>query len=851
MKKFAFLIVICLAIIYVLSVGKTIWNKELSEARKEVKLVNWAYVLGDMPFQQMGQPEWTSKEAQANSEWRQVKAGQGFHDTPKSAGSLYWLTTKLPNQEWRDPSLFLLIYGNYEIYLDHKLIYRYGELNDDGKLSYHGTPNRLITLPQNIENHTLFIRVQATRDRVGTAGTVWYGNKSDIVLSLIKEEFFPVALSVLYALSGCTALFFYIKSRKYLELFGFGWFTTCFGVYMFARIDFKDFYLDAPLFWSWVELLSLFLGTAGFIYFAEQVVGAGRWFILRILWMLILLYIIGVILLCTLGFFSIQDTLFPFQILMILAAILTLGVVVLQVRKENKEAQWVLLCIVEVTVCGLHDVLSYSLFVTNPISIVHVGLFVQLFFLCLVLRYRLTNALLTYAEKLERTNGELSRYDQLKDHFLATTSHELRTPLHGIIGLAQSLLDETQGQARRKLEVIVTNGKRLNTLVEQILQFKSLKEPNLVLTKSIFNLRTTIENMLLLLEPLKKPNVRFLHVIPDISIYADEGVIQQILNNLIGNALKFTESGYIRITATYEQDQLFLSVEDTGKGIPQDQWEFIFEEFYQSQLPKNRHDSGTGLGLPITKRLLMLHGGNISFQSRLGLGTTFICSIKADVLRENECNHKFVPDYSAAVFPFVHAQQATILVVDDEEMNLQVIESFLNKVPQWKLVFASSGEEAISLASSIYPDLILMDVMMPGQDGFEVCQLLRETPPVEDLKIILLTAKGMEAAGKGYKVGADEYLTKPIDRMELIHRVHAHLQARWFMRKERQRCFTDRQVEFLKLAFEHQAENKEALADKLYVKYETIKKDVKKINQHFASRTFTEAAVIAKRSNII
>ncbi|MCD1258130.1 response regulator [Paenibacillus athensensis] len=837
---------ICVILILTFSIGQSVWQSDLTEDGTFIKLTDWQYRLGDSPLDAAGRLVWAEPDG-PDAGWSPLAGTKASIDD--SPHGMEWLRVRLPERQWKDPALYFLIYGNYEMYVDGKLFYRYGDIVPEGRGPYIGTPNRIVELPPDSAGKMLYIRAQATR--LGPNGSKLVSDYADIVVMLGRKEFPYILLGVIYMLAGVIAWCLYSVQRKHNMMYGFGWFTFCIGLYLLCRTDFKDLYLDAPLGWSYVELASLYGGTVGFIYFTECVAGSGPLSVLRKLWQLGLSYAVGSFAASLLFGFSIAKTLAPFQYYMMAAAFVCVVVVSFQAIRKNMEARLMCIGIALLALCGVNDVLWITDIVPVPFTMLHGGLLALLFILVVLLRQVWLATVEAYAAELERKNAELSKYDKLKDHFLANTSHELRTPLNGIIGIAQALAAESAGSARKNLEVIIASGMRLNHLINDILDLNSLKNHPILLNRQLFNLKLTVDNLFILLHPLKKPGVDFVNEVPNLSILADESRIQQILNNLLGNALKFTVSGTITVTASVkDNDRLELIVSDTGTGIAADQLDLIFEEFHQA--PAAQADArGRGLGLPITKRLVELHDGTIRVESQLNAGSRFICLFTAPVYAADPALQPPEAGAGALLEPVVHPEKATILVVDDEESNVQVIRQVLSRVPQWRLVVAANGEEALRLAESEYPDLILLDVMMPGMDGFEVCRLLRESPPADDLKIIFLTAKGMQEAQKGYNVGANEYLCKPIDRLELIHRINAHLQSRWFLRKERQQAFTERQLEFLRLAFEHQADSKEDLANRLFVKYETIKKDVKKINQFFGSRTYLEAAVQAKKRNMI
>lgn len=398
----------------------------------------------------------------------------------------------------------------------------------------------------------------------------------------------------------------------------------------------------------------------------------------------------------------------------------------------------------------------------------------------------------------------LTDLDKLKDEFLANTSHELRTPLNGIIGLAESLIDGATGElapkTRYNLAMIVASGNRLASLVDDILDFAKLKNKGLVLRKKALDLHVLVDIVLTLSQPLvaKKP-MHFVNRVPaDLPpVYADEDRLMQIFYNLIGNAAKFTDRGSIIISAEADDDVITVHVIDTGIGIPADKLTDIFSSFQQVEGTSDRMQGGTGLGLPITRQLVELHGGEMTVESLFGQGSRFSFTLPlgampdhvADSAPTEEANSHSLPAYGhlltsvdnsvQPVLATATGNQEHILIVDDDPINRQVLVNYL-AMRNYRVTEASSGEEAIKLVEQgERVDLVLLDIMMPRLSGYQTCKILRESHPAHELPIILLTARRqMSDLVMGFDVGANDFLTKPIAKEELLARVATHLQLR-------------------------------------------------------------------------
>jgi len=403
------------------------------------------------------------------------------------------------------------------------------------------------------------------------------------------------------------------------------------------------------------------------------------------------------------------------------------------------------------------------------------------------------------AEREASINERLRRVDQLREEFLANTSHELRTPLHGIIGLAESMNDGASGtlsaNARQNLDLIIASGRRLSAMVNDILDFSSLKHDSMSLVQRPVDLRPLVDIVLALSQPLigHKPIVVRNDVRADLPMaHADEARVLQILHNLVGNAIKFTDAGEVVVDATIDGGMLMVSVRDTGIGIAETDQARIFESFEQADGGITRRHGGTGLGLAIARQLVRLHGGTITVVSRPGEGAQFQFTLpmSTDAARAPDVIHPATPrvddrpdtegtpdtsDADDAVGMAPPTRDFTILVVDDDPINRRVLMNHL-ALDGYRLLEAADGAEALDRVRSESPDLLLLDVMMPRLSGFDVCRTLREELPATRMPVIYLTARAQVVdIVAGFDSGANDYLAKPVARAELLARVRTHL----------------------------------------------------------------------------
>jgi signal transduction histidine kinase/serine phosphatase RsbU (regulator of sigma subunit) len=423
---------------------------------------------------------------------------------------------------------------------------------------------------------------------------------------------------------------------------------------------------------------------------------------------------------------------------------------------------------------------------------------------------RLAYSFNTMAREVQTREMSLQQANRLKDEFLANTSHELRTPLNGIIGLAESLIDGATGElpsaTRSNLAMIISSGRRLASLVNDILDFSKLRHKNLELQLKPVDLRSIADVVLTLSQPLVGgKDIQLVNAIPETlpPANADENRLQQIFHNLIGNAIKFTESGTVEVSAAMvdrsggneadrDKEQLAITISDTGIGIPEDKFDRIFESFEQAEGSTAREYGGTGLGLAVTKQLVELHEGRIYVKSEVGKGSQF--TVTLPIARGSVAQSRSVPAVSESQSSISLATQNVtyrqdsiegnkptikVLIVDDEPINRQVLINHLS-VYGYTITQASNGLEAIALIEGgLKPDVILLDVMMPKMTGYEVTKKLRERFPSTEMPILLLTAKTqVQDIVMGLNIGANDYLAKPIAKDELMARIGTQINMR-------------------------------------------------------------------------
>lgn len=372
-------------------------------------------------------------------------------------------------------------------------------------------------------------------------------------------------------------------------------------------------------------------------------------------------------------------------------------------------------------------------------------------------------------DQLERTIEEAEKTSQTKSKFIASLNHELRTPLNGVMGMANLLMDtQLDDRQRQYVETIVTSTNMLLTLVNDVLDVSKIASGKLEIEKVEFNLNNILTNTQNILKPIAaSKGLDFTYEIEDgipVDLIGDQVRLQQILVNLINNAIKFTDQGFVRVsvkTNTVEPEQTILHfrVSDSGIGIPADVIPKLFQDFTQASASTVRTHGGTGLGLSICKKLVALMGGDIGVQSS-EKGSTFWFTLPFPMIKREDV--PTAPDLTATI------PHLNILVAEDNVINQQVIQGILANIGQ-KVTIAKDGQVALNLISQGTFDLVFMDINMPEMDGTEATRKLREIDAYKDLPIIAFTADTITTSKSEFiNLGFTDVASKPVVKQELI-----------------------------------------------------------------------------------
>ncbi|MDD8018017.1 MAG: response regulator [Bacteroidota bacterium] len=411
--------------------------------------------------------------------------------------------------------------------------------------------------------------------------------------------------------------------------------------------------------------------------------------------------------------------------------------------------------------------------------------------------------------ELNTKNSELEKAYRVKSEFLASMSHELRTPLNSIIGFSSVLLgpnsDPLTQDQRKALEKVLKNGRHLLQLINDILDFSKLESGRMSINIEADDVENVVSSSVMTIESLAK--AKEVSVVQTISpnlplLQTDVLKIKQILVNLLSNAVKFTEQGEITVSVTQRNDMLVFAVKDSGIGIEQKNYEKVFEEFQQIDNSNTRKYKGTGLGLPISRRLARLLGGDLTVESEFGKGSTFILTVPSTYveIKEDQTVHvvrkeeKQVPPAQEKIIapvlatpPLVQTPKPSVVVdeipsnkiqvlcIDDDPEVIEILKSYL--VPEgFSVVEANSGDEGIAKAEKLLPAIITLDIMMPHKDGWQVLRELKQNPKTKSIPVVIHSI--IENRPLALSLGAVDVITKPTDSMKLLSLIKREYHAK-------------------------------------------------------------------------
>ncbi len=757
-----------------------------------------------------------------SSKWSPLDKFSDHQTELQAANQIITYKTTLPTTNCKSCAIYIANRG-YEIEIDGKLVATAG----GGIKPVHfpmGKSQNLVHLDANEDGKTILIRMNNSVRKNVLELPIQYGQSENIIKNHMVEDAFTIRMAEFVIMVSIISLIMYFSMNRNYTYLTFAIAALNIGIFMFVRTP------TSTLIWFESSPLSDILEYFG-IYFlpitcwnyVRSIVSAPNWLHRLNLW-IPSLFIVWILINWTLEGVPPFDFVMTGELILLFSFLCIISLLLFHGLKGDQNARLIGLLL------GISGFLAIIETMTYVIGLPRINLtaFSSAFFiasqLCIFLNrvQRLNKHLNEQKIHLQNLNERLTNLNQLKDEFIANTSHELRTPLHGMIGLADAMLDGGSGTltpaAKKNLEMIIASGRRLTNLVNDLLDFAKIRSNGLQLVIQPLHIFELIDSVVTMAKPTlgNKPVVLSNRIQMNTPlILADENRMQQMLHNLVGNAIKFTTSGRIEIAATWNEENVAITVLDTGIGIPAHKINQIFESFEQADGAIAREYGGTGLGLAITKQLALLQKGTIDVKSSVGDGSVFTLILpRATDTRINpttstEGTDNITSTGSSALSDFellqlqrfntstvVHQEiirniveetddsislqetKAVIWCVDDEPVNLQVLKNHLLMEGYDAHLF----NDAIELLNAMetterFPDLMIVDVMMPYMSGFELTRKLREQHHASELPIIILTAKSQsEDIIEGFTAGANDYIIKPFVKSELLARMELHLQ---------------------------------------------------------------------------
>ena len=787
------------------------------ETNQSELTTNWYYRWGDSPRNPDGTLSWLTEPPGGASGWLPQLSFQ----QPFLVGDdhFVWLAISLPPVTSVSDSLYLPgIDQLFEAYVQGERIYTFGNLDQVDERRFLGWGWHLLPLQPEWSGQTLFLRIYSEDATIGLIGKPLLTNGQALKLQILQKDLFAAFCAFFFLLAGVLYLATYFWGRKLAEHLYFSLFAIAMGLYTLTQTKIKLLILPQPLFWTYLDLLSLYSLPLWIVAFLASLLNAGRENLLRILWLINVLFLSGAILADQLSLYPLIRTVPYFNYLELITLAGLFYVTAQQLRQKNQDVRLFAFGFVLFFIAAFLDVVGSIHFRLLPFKVVHIGMLLFMLTLIFLLMQRFARThqkLLVYSHELESKENELIRHrtqleqmvseqtqqlseaktaaeaaNRAKSEFLAVMTHELRTPMNGIIGISEYLLDtKLASEVREKLELIHSSAQMLLSLINNILDYSKLEAEKTYLEALPLQIASVIRDATTILIPQsKKKGLQVTwNVAQDASqwLIGDPYRLRQILLNLIGNSIKFTQRGAVSVDVTVDAQTnttltLRISVTDSGIGISPEQQRQLFSSFSQADSSISRHYGGTGLGLAISQKLVHLMGGDIGVVSSLDKGSTFWFTTTLTKPHDSVVTANVLTDFSSPPSAKLSTNKFHILVVDDHEINRKLTVAVLHK-GGYQATTAASGAEALTALAAVHYDAVLMDVQMPGISGLDVTRAIRSGQSQvlnPAIPIIAMTAHILPAdQNKCLLAGMNDYIPKPFHKAQLYQAIEAQLGA--------------------------------------------------------------------------
>jgi two-component system, sporulation sensor kinase E len=582
-----------------------IFNSHTAD-KNTIALHNWEYRLGAAPNRSSAFSNWL-QEANGTQAWHYIS--EPSNPTDRGNQNEMWLRTTLPSKELRDPSLYLQVFEHYELYSKEKLIYSYGSFDPKKRLNYPGTPIRIVVIPDEALGQPLYLHVFSQSKDIGIINEPRLGTKADFILSMLHSSAERFSFGFLYMVSGLIFLIIAANLPRQWIFVSFSIFLLFYGLYSICMTPLIYLFYDSPLFWTYIELISLYIWVGGMLAFVEQMFGPGYKKIIRRLWQLTAAYALFSLMGIAFNVLTFPQSVIVFQAIILGCVLVVLSHIYHKAWMGNHEAGIFSIGLLLVSGSGLFDIVKYLFMMTKEMqSVTHLSILIFIGILIYIMVKRLLKmiASIKQAEKMAVV-GQMA----------ASVAHEIRNPMTVISGFLQLMRKDIQNPSH--MEAIMSEIVRINDLITNFLLFSNPTQLKYV----EYSLQSILEDTVDLFQPLLVDGVTTIEMGLDAEIppiQCDPNKIKQVLINLIKNAIESMDSGgIVQISLLRNPDQAVeIHISDQGSGIAPEHLKRIWEPFFTTK------QSGTGLGLMVSMKIVELHQGKIKVYSKRHEGTTFI-----------------------------------------------------------------------------------------------------------------------------------------------------------------------------------------------------------------------------------
>ncbi|MCI5500688.1 MAG: ATP-binding protein [Lachnospiraceae bacterium] len=686
------------------------------------------------------------------------------------------------------------------VYADEMLIYSFGY---GDKRWFGKTPGSIINfvdIPQNIRSGYITIVMESPYNGyAGDIKSISIARRDVCILNYLKKNFFRLIECIFIILASIVLFLIYViqkvsnqdtKSVQYISLL-----IMASGIYCLIETKVLGIFYGNQTLYSILVFIYLIMAPILMISYYRNSLFKNNQKVINVWQLILLINCVAQILLQLTGVFDFMEMVFISHVLIMISIVAIMYRYIITLKGNKNRTDWLAGIAIFIYFLGaMADLLSDSLGKTGDMSqYSRLGAMIFAFVMCSVhMRYLIdnyTHSIRETAELLLREKEAAEKASAAKSSFLANMSHEIRTPINVILGMDEIILRESNEESTIENAGNIQNaGKMLLSLINDLLDFSKIESGKfeiVLVNYQLSSLLNDVVNMISYRAVAKNLDFR-INVNENIpsGLIGDEVRVRQIITNLLTNAVKYTDEGYVLFDVDYKEDgtgiSLIISVSDTGRGIREEDIDKLFDSFQRVDEKVNCNIEGTGLGLAITKNLVTMMHGEISVESEFGKGSVFKVKIPQQVSERSPVGD-FYKRYKESLrqktkyHEMLYAPSAKILVVDDNEMNLKVVIGLL-KFTGINIDTAESGKEALKMVSDNKYDVILLDHMMPEMDGIETLNRMRENNYIGDTPVIALTANAISGAREIYiQKGFSDYLSKPITGITLENKL-----MRWF-----------------------------------------------------------------------